>query len=72
MRPCSSQTCQSWPSTISGARRPRAAASITARAVGLLAADDAADAVLEDAGLLGGDLGQGLAEVLLVVDGDRA
>ena len=38
--------------------------------LGLLAADHAADAVLEDAGLLGGDLGQGLAEVLLVVDGD--
>ena len=34
MRPCSSQTCQSWPSTISGASIRVAVASITASASG--------------------------------------
>ena len=71
MRPCSSQTCQSWPSTISGATRRRGAGLDHLERVGVLAADDAEDAGLEDAGLLAGDLGQGVAEVLLVVDGDR-
>ena len=55
----------------SGAPTASARASIAASASGGCGADDAGHAGLEDAGLLAGDLGQRLAEVLLVVERDR-
>ena len=58
-RPCSSKACQSWPDAQSGApTRAGLALDHVAAPAGSWRRDDRRHAALQDAGLLGGDLGR--------------